>query len=182
VLQRDHYIAIFKYKDFPRATGPEAPMPRNNSEEAEIRKRIESFRRATNYWLGCFLLVKLIEKQRRALTWDNRKGGRQDRASSGLVNARFRARWTFSSCHNFFLSLSTCKTKSKTLDVLNINAIGLRLKPGRTIHTRLVAVQFLCPFKNGFCSSCLEASHLRRTPSWTLTLSSSYVASFAPSP
>jgi hypothetical protein len=87
-----------------------------------------------------------------------------------------------SSCHNFFLSLSTCKTKSKTLDVLNKNATGLRLKPGRTIHTRLVAVQFSCPFENGFCSSCLEASHLRRTPSWTLALSSSYVASFAPSP
>ena len=67
-LQRDHYIATFKYKDFPLATGPEAPMSRNNLEEAEIRKCIESFERATDYWLGCFLLVKLIEKQRRALT------------------------------------------------------------------------------------------------------------------
>jgi hypothetical protein len=67
-LQRDHYIAIFKYKDFPLATGPEPPMSRNISEEAEIRKWIKSFGRTTDYWLDCFLLVKLIEKQRRALT------------------------------------------------------------------------------------------------------------------
>jgi hypothetical protein len=48
-------------------------MSRTNSEEAEIRKWIESFGRVINYWLGCFLFVKLIEKQRRALTRDNRK-------------------------------------------------------------------------------------------------------------
>jgi hypothetical protein len=40
-LQRDHYIATFKYKDFPFAIGPDAPMSRNNSEEAEIRKWID---------------------------------------------------------------------------------------------------------------------------------------------
>lgn len=40
---------------------------------------------------------------------DDRKGGRQGRAPSGLVNARSRARWTFSSCRSFFLTLSTCK-------------------------------------------------------------------------
>ncbi|AQK54184.1 hypothetical protein ZEAMMB73_Zm00001d051409 [Zea mays] len=63
-LQRGLYIVTFKYKDFPLATGSEVPMSRNNSEEAEIKKRIESFGRATNYWLGCLVLVKLIEMQR----------------------------------------------------------------------------------------------------------------------
>jgi hypothetical protein len=43
------------------------------------------------------------------------------------VNARSRARWTFSSCRSFFLSLSTCNSKPTTLNFLKYTEMRLTL-------------------------------------------------------
>jgi hypothetical protein len=54
VLQRDHYIAIFKYKDFSLATGPEPPMSMNISERGRNQKVDRVL------WKGNRLLVRLL--------------------------------------------------------------------------------------------------------------------------
>jgi hypothetical protein len=59
------------------------------------------------------------------------------------VNARSRARWTFSSCRSFFLSLSTCNSKLRTLNFLEYTELRLTLATEIGYRTSCCSAIFL---------------------------------------